>query len=180
MASRPHFTRPAAALASGILFVLSGCSKGDGLSDYDRMKNAQKEAAESLTEKGAKLKETHFAQGSAWAVNLSGMEISDDLLRQVKQLGRVSELDLSRSTVTDDQLGLITQLGIATLVLKFDLSNTGITDAGLERLEHLAVLTQMNLAGTKVTPAGVERFKKQRKDDTTVQPFAKNPTIRLK
>jgi hypothetical protein len=165
--------------AAAAVLALAGCGRGGGLSDYDRMKQDRQNAAESLKGQGAKLEEKHYPQGSAWSVNLSGLSISDDMLRQVKQLGNVSELDLSKSTVTDDQLGLIAELNIATLVLKFDLSHTPITDAGLERLKNLIVLTEMNLVGTKVTPAGVERFKQRRQSEPAVRPFARNPSIRL-
>jgi hypothetical protein len=169
-----RLTTLAAGLAAGA--SLSGCSRGDGLSDYDRMKQAQQGAADTLAGAGAKVKAMNYTQGSAWAVNLSGATLSDDLLRQAKALGNVSELDLSRTTVTDDQLGLISEIGLGTLLLKFDLSHTGVTDAGLDKMQGFLLLSELNLTGTKVTPAAVERFKKARQQDQKVR--IKNTTVR--
>jgi hypothetical protein len=161
------------------LLVLAGCGPKDGLSDNERRMLAIQSGAEGLKSQGAKVEERHYPQGSGWSVSLSGMTISDDLLRQVKQLGNVTELDLSKSTITDDQMGLINELGLATLALKLDLSHAAVTDAGFEKLDNLKLLSQLNLTGTKVTPAAVERFKKKRKDDPRILPLFKNPTIRL-
>jgi hypothetical protein len=160
------------------LLACAGCGPRDGLSDYERMKQGQQSAADTLTGQGAKIKQVDYAQGSAWTVDLSGLTITDDLLKQVKQLGRITELNLSKSTVTDDQLGLIDQLGLDPLLLKLDLSGTGVTDAGFEKLHNLALLSELNLAGTKVTPAAVERFKKNRQTDPKVPAMFRNPKIR--
>jgi hypothetical protein len=171
---------PGRAVLAAVVLAALGCGKGDGLSDYDRMKQDQQSAADALTSQGGKVKEMHYPQGSAWSVDLSSVTVTDDLLRKVKELGRITELDLSKSTVTDDQLGLLSELGVTTLLLKLDLGNTAITDAGLEKLQNLALLSQMNLTGTRVTPAAVERFKKNRLADTRVREAFKKPTIRLK
>ena len=45
--------------------------------------------------------------------------------------------------------------------VRLDLSNTAVTDAGLEKLVNVPLLLNLRLAGTRVTPAGVERFKTQ-------------------
>src|SRR5438270_488067 len=128
-------------------FLLSGCGKGDGLSDFDRLQMAQQNANQSLTDMGIKTKEINYPQGKGWSVNLSGMTITDDLLRKVKQLGHVTELDLSKSTITDDQLGLMNEIGLTSLLLKLDLSHTGVSDAGFEKMVNLKLLSQMNLTG---------------------------------
>jgi hypothetical protein len=166
--------RAARVLAAAGAVVLAGC-RGDGLSDYDRMKQAQQTAGGSLESQGAKLKEMHYPQGSAWSVNLSGVTITDETIRQVKALGRVSELNLSKSSVTDDQLGLIQQQGLTTLLLKVDLSHTAITDAGLGQLDNLVLLNHLNLTGTKVTPSGVERFRRKHRANPNTK--FKDPNI---
>jgi hypothetical protein len=175
--ARSDLGRARGAVLAAVL-ALAGCGPRDGLSDYERMKQGQQNAGDSLTAQGAKLQQKDYPQGSAWAVNLGGMTITDDLLKQVKQLGRVTELDLNKSTVTDAHLALINELGLGTLLLKLDLSHTAVTDAGFEKLENLVLLTDLNLTGTKVTHAAVERFKKNRQTDNRVPPFAKNPKIR--
>jgi Leucine Rich repeat len=181
MRSLPHGARSGAQAAGlVILLFLAGCGKKNSVGDYDRMMQGRENAADALRSQGAKVEQKQYPLGQAWVVDLRGQTIDEDLLRQVKALGVVAELDLSKSTVTDDHLGLLTELGIPTMLVKFDLSSTGITDAGLDRLKYLAVLKELNLAGTKVTPAGVDRFKQKRQSDPSVRPFAKNPTIRLK
>lgn len=175
--ARLSLARTLARVLLGAL-ALSGCQK-DGPSDFERMRQAQDNAASTLEGQGAKVKPVDYPQGRAWSVNLHGATISDDLLRQVKQLGRVTELDLSKSTVTDDHLGLINDLGLGTLLLKLDLSHTAVTDAGFEKLVNLALLSDLNLAGTKVTPAAVDRFKQNRLNDPKVPAMFKKPKIRL-
>jgi hypothetical protein len=175
--ARPSLARTFARVLLAAL-VLSGCQK-DGPSDFERMRQAQDNAADSLKGQGAKVKQMDYPQGRAWSVNLSGATISDNLLREVKQLGKITELDLSKSTVTDDHLGLINDLGLSTLLLKLDLSQTAVTDAGFEKLVNLALLSDLNLVGTKVTPAAVERFKQNRLTDPKVPAMFKKPKIRL-
>jgi Leucine-rich repeat (LRR) protein len=46
-----------------------------------------------------------------------------------------------------------------TNLLELDLSQTQITDAGLEHLKGLPDLTRLSLRGTDVTDAGLERLK---------------------
>jgi len=166
-----------AAVAAAV--ALAGCRSGGGVSYYEQAKQQEQNLVERMQGQGAKVKELSYPQGRAWSVNLSGLTITDDLLRDVRQLGNVSELDLSKSTITDGQLGLLNELRLTTLLLKFDLSNTAVTDAGFEKLDLFKVLKEMNLTGTKVTPAAVERFKRKRQSDERVIPMFKNATIRL-
>lgn len=161
------------------LLLLSGCGPRDGLSDNDRRMLALQQGAEGLRSLGAKVEERHYSLGNAWAVSLSGMPIREDLLRQVKQLGNISELDLSKSTLNDSHMDLFNELGLGTLATKLDFSHTALTDTGFEKLDNLRLLSQLNLTGTKVTAAAVERFKKKRKEDARIMSLFKNPTIRL-
>jgi hypothetical protein len=167
-----------AALAATLL--LAGCGPRDGLSDNERRMLNLQNAAEALRGQGAKVEEKHYPIGDAYAVNLSGMTITDDLLKKVKSLGNISELDFSKSTLNDGHLGVAQEMGMFTLVTNLDLSNTAVTDAGFEKLDNLRFLSQMNLAGTKVTPAAVERFKAKRLKDERVWERFRRPTIKMK
>lgn len=157
--------------------LLAGC-KGDGLSDYDRMKKGQQDAADSLRAAGAKLREVPHPQGDSWAVGLSGLTITDELLVRLKGLGRITELDLSKSTITDDHMARLNEVEIGSVLRKLDLSNTAVTDAGLDNLTNLMILGDLNLSGTKVTAAGVERFRKRRQEDSRIMAMFKTPNIR--
>ena len=146
-----------------LLAALPGC-KRDGLSDYQRELNKKEDAANALRAQGAKVELKEHPKipryGSAYAVSLSGAQITDDMFQKLKDLQRVSELDLSKSSITDDQMDKLNE--VVPMLLKLDLSNTAVTDAGLEKLTNLNFCYNLNLAGAKVTPAGVARFKQQR------------------
>lgn len=161
-----------------LLLLLLGCSRS-AEGDYDRKKKAEQKSVDTLEAQGAKARRVSFPQGEAWAVDLSGMTISDDQIRQMKQLGKICELNLSRSSVTDAQLGLINELGLGVLLLNLDLSNTSVTDAGFEKLSNLKLLSTMNLTGTKVTPEAVERFRANRQDDAQIMDLFRNPRIQM-
>jgi len=160
--------------------ALTGCGKHETMSEFEREKLAEQDLNESLTAQGAKLKSMRYPIGTAWSVNLSGLTITDDMLRQVRKLGPVSEMNLSKSTVTDDQLGLMQELQLTMLLNKLDLSNTAVSDAGIDKLDGMKFLAEMNLVGTKVTPAAVDRFKKKQRTDPRVIARFKNPTVRLR
>jgi hypothetical protein len=160
------------------LVALSGCGSSDrGLSDNDRRMLAIQGGADALRNQGAKIQEKHYPVGTGWVVDLRGLTVNDELLRQVKQLGNVAELDLGNTGVTDDHLKLMHEIGLHVLLARLDLSNTAVTDAGLDHLDGCIFLMELNLSGTKVTPAAVQRFNLNRQADPRVKV---NPTtIRL-
>jgi len=143
-------------------FGALGCDNSGGLSHLEQMKKAQQEAAESIKEKGGKADEKSYPQGEAWAVDLSGMAIDDDVIDYLLKLSRVTELNLSKSTITDAQIAsLVTEVPMHTLI-KLDVSNTEISDAGLLELPKLQLIYEINVKGSKITPAGLEQYKKAR------------------
>lgn len=143
--------------------VLSGC-KGDGLSDYEREQNRKEDSLNTLRAQGAKVESKKYPQnpryGNGYVVNLSGLQITDDTFQKLKGLQKVSELDLSKSSISDDQMDKLNE--VIPLILKLDLSNTAVTEAGLEKLTKLNFCFKLILTGSKVTPAGAERFRQQR------------------
>jgi hypothetical protein len=166
-----------------VLLLLSspGCGKRGGPSDYVRMKMKQQDAANALRDKGVKLTEVHRPEGDSWSVNMSGMEVTDSLLEGLKGLGYITELDLSKTNVSDAHLARINnEPELGSLLLKLDLSKTAVTDAGLDQLTNLVILGELNLVGTKVTPAAVERFKNNRLNDKKIMVMFKSPKIKLK
>jgi hypothetical protein len=167
-----------ALLIVAIYFFWPGGSHGQaGDSDFAKTRKAQTETMDALSSQGGRVKEKTYPIGKAFIVDLSGMTISDKLLNQVKSLGNISELNLSKSTVTDEDLDKMAKLGLLTLVNKFDLSNTAVTDAGLEKCQNMIFLGQMNLVGTKCTAAGVTRFKRAREQQPNNK--TRNPGIKL-
>lgn len=155
----------AAVLALATAVLAPGCSGGGGKSDYDRMMEAKEGAATSLKGSGAKVEEKQYPVGKGWVVDLHGLTITENLLKEVKQLGNVAELNLSGSSVTDEHLKVMHDLGLHTLLAKLDLSNTAVTDAGLGQLDGCIFLMELNLKGTKVSRPAVEQFKSRRQQD---------------
>jgi len=157
--------------------VLSGCGPKDGLSDYDRKMQGIQDTVEALKSQGAKLEKRHYQLGEAWVVDLNGMEITDDLLKKVRGLGHIAELNLSKSTFGDDHMDLFQSLTLGGVAVKLDFSQTALSDAGFEKLDSPRFLQELNLTGTKVTAAAVERFRAKRRNDQSILPAFKNPKI---
>jgi uncharacterized protein YjbI with pentapeptide repeats len=162
------------------LLLTAGCRRRDDTNYYELEKQKQQQAAASAEEQGIKAVRKQYRQGAAWAVNLSGKQVTDATFDSLKQFDNITELDLSKTNVSDAQMVQVNEIG--SLLLKLDLSNTGVTDAGLAQLTNLLVLSDLNLAGTKVTPAGVAAFKKSRANDPRIRNLkvGVSPTVRLK
>ncbi len=64
----------------------------------------------------------------------------------------ISHLDLSKSKITDQALGIVKGYNNLTWL---SLRNTGVGDRGLASLEKMEQLTYLNLVGTKVTDTGL-------------------------
>ena len=99
------------------------------------------------------------------------MTITDDLIQQLGELQNLAELNLSKSTVTDEQLGKIHDLMLCVRCFKIDLSNTAITDAGIDKLVNIGTLSDLYVRGTKVTKAATERLKTRKQNDRRVPEF---------
>jgi hypothetical protein len=163
--------RPAALFFVLAMLATLGCGPKDGLSDFERAQQKKDSAEEAIRKMGGEVTRGRYFQWEGIAIKLKGAQVTDDPVRCLKTLGRVAELDLSRSSITDDQLAKLNEQDVGTVILKLDLSQTAVTDAGLEKLTDLYVLQNLKLVGTKVTQAGAERFKQQR---------AANPKSRIK
>jgi hypothetical protein len=151
------------------LFLSIGCRR-DGVSDYQRYENARLSVMERIQARGVKLKEKQLDR-PAYVVDMRGMTVTDDLIDQLGELENITELNLSKSTVTDEQLGKLYSKYLCVRCFKLDLSHTGITDAGLDKMANIGVLSELNVAGTKVTKAGAARLTKRKLDDKRIPDF---------
>lgn len=142
-----------------LLSALPGCKK-DPLGDSEREQKKKEEVISALREQGGTVTPKNYpSHGNGYVVNLSGAQLSDGTFQNLKDLQLVTELDLSKSSLTDEQMEQLNQA--TSVLLKLNLSNTKVTDAGLEKLTNLKMCMDLNLVGTQVTPAGAERFKQQ-------------------
>jgi hypothetical protein len=170
-------TRPSWCVVAAALLFVSACSPNRSESNFAKVQQTLDGSIAALKSKGAKLEVKTYPQGSAYSVKLSSLPVDDEVLDHVMMLGYITELDLSKSTITDAQMEKLNKIS-GFWLMKLDLSNTAITDAGFEKLT-LAFISNLNLTGTKVTPAAVERFKKKRAEDGTIMQMFKKPTIQL-
>lgn len=154
-----------------LLATLPGC-KRDALSDSEREQKKKEDALASLREQGGSVTQKNYPpHGNGYVVDLKGAQITDRTFENLKELQRVTDLDLSKSSITDEQMDQLNQAVV--VLLKLNLSNTKVTDAGLDKLTNLKMCFDLNLTGTQVTPAGVERFKQQhaRRSNTKLPPL---------
>jgi hypothetical protein len=156
-------------LALALLVGPAGCGGSNGPSDYDKLQQEKQTASTTLAAAGAKVTEKQYSLGRAFVVELVGVTITDDLLRQVKNLGNIAELNLSKSTVTDDHLRAMHAMDLHALLTKLDLSFTAVTNAGLDHLAGNLFLAELNLTGTSVTKEGVDKFMRDRQADPKVR-----------
>jgi len=90
-------------------------------------------------------------------VDLSGTQVSDAGLEQLRGLMNLRQLDLDDTQITG--AGLKHLHGLTNLHWLM-LEDTQISDAGLEHLKELKTLTLLLLSNTQFTEVGVKRLQK--------------------
>lgn len=83
--------------------------------------------------------------------------VTDDTLRFVNRLPRLSRLDLEGHPITDVAL---TRIRWPFGLTRLNLSGSKITDTGLERLGQIATLRRLIVMGCPVSASGVERVQR--------------------
>lgn len=111
------------------------------------------------------IRETYWMQRDLAALQLEIPELADQLplLERVGSIGglviwnsrNVTVSFLGRA-VSDEALAVFEEF---VLVHDLDLADTGVSDAGLERLTKLDRLRHLNVDGTHVSDAAIERLK---------------------
>ncbi len=87
-------------------------------------------------------------------------KIGDDFVKQLFLIApNISELDLSRTSITDAALE---HIGSFARITKLNLANTQVGDAGIAKLVDLKNLDWLNLYGTQVSDAGLPEIAKIR------------------
>ena len=88
--------------------------------------------------------------GQVYALNLTGVQVSDQGLAVLPQLKNLTRLHLEKSTITDSGLPSLAQLHRLQYLNLYD---TSISDEGLVHLQGLKLLKKLFLWKTKVTYA---------------------------
>jgi hypothetical protein len=164
-----------------VLLSVAGCGlfgpDPNGPGSFQAVSKAAKSAEETLTSAGAKLEQKQYPLGTGWAVDLSGKEVTDNTFDALKSLGYISELNLSGTKITDSHAKHFSGTGVGSVLVDLNLSNTEISDAGLQQLKDSLYLTNLNLSGTKVTNGGVAQWEKDRLADDRIRPNFKKVKI---
>lgn len=157
-------------LACVALAALSapGCSNYSGPSEYEQQKSEKDEFVKMVADLGGHAEEKHFQQTGvdrvAWVIDLHGAAINEELVQTLIQRAKteyIAELNFRGSTLTDDQLAQLDAGRIGISLVKLDLSNTGITDRGLDQVNGMTLMMELKLSGSGVTKAAAERFKER-------------------
>lgn len=170
----PSLFRHLAFWAMTAMLSASGCGgkPPGGLEDYQKRILSGEQA---LKEQGAKISQRTFALNQvAWSVDLSGKEIKPETIEALQKLEGVGELILKESKITDEQLQSLAKLAPLYIL---NLSNTGITDAGMKHLTQNTI-AELDVSGTKVTADAVDAMKKRYSTDPGVNEFFKKIKIK--
>lgn len=142
------------------LVAMPGCRRGAPSNAYQQEEQNKDEAMNRLREQGATITPKNYpALGNGYAVELKGAQINDQTFQSLKALKRVTELDLSKSSLNDDLMDQLNE--VASFIGRLNLSDTAVTDAGLAKLTNLDICLFLNLTGTKVTPEAAKRFEQE-------------------
>ena len=163
-----------------VITLAAGCGSGDsGLSEFDQMQADKSNALESLKSKGAKAAEKSYPQGNAWSIDFSGQTITAETFDQLQNVGYVSELNFSGSTLNDALVPRLNEEGVRAVLIKLDLSKTEVSDAGLAQLKDLNLLRELVLTGSKVTADGVSKFQSARQSNPNIPQMFKNVAVKM-
>ncbi|MGQ0637049.1 MAG: hypothetical protein ACT4QC_20760 [Planctomycetaceae bacterium] len=160
-----------------VLAALCGC--GGAESQYNELAKTQTDARGTLEAQGAKISSKFLpVVGESLVIDLSGSKsITDGTFEALRQTGRIiSELDLSNTNVNDSQLAILNDKELSGGLARLNLSDTEITDKGLENITLMGFLGELNLKNSKVTSDGIKSFLKARAENPAVQ--SKRPRIR--
>lgn len=153
-----------------IACVCAGCGPSASSTEYVDLQKALKSSEERLNAAG-KVERKTYPPGTAWALNLQGATIDDQVIEDITTLDRVSELILSGSTITDEQMQTLLQSDKTGYLNVLDISNTGVTDAGLEGLEGKKYLQKINIQGSQVTEEFLTSVNGKRNGNSEIRPM---------
>ncbi|MFQ5734961.1 MAG: hypothetical protein ACE5KM_23755, partial [Planctomycetaceae bacterium] len=115
-------------------------------------------AVENLKHQGVAVTEDVFGdKGVEFRVDMSRWKGSDRSLVNLRFLGRISSLDLTKSRINDDNIQWLTQ---HRHIRSLDLRRTQLTDKALKYFARLSELTEIDLRDTRVTGLGLKHLSK--------------------
>lgn len=151
------------AMVGGILIltVSAGCGQPEAVGALKRLKQAKSAAVAEIEARGGTATIKDYGPGSGYILDLRTVPIDDDFLAELTPLKHITEIDLSDSDVTDEQLQKLAKVRGVGVILKLDVSGTQIGDAGIMAFVKHNLLCQLDVQNSNVTPAAIKKFKKQ-------------------
>ncbi|MBX3439577.1 MAG: hypothetical protein KF861_18965, partial [Planctomycetaceae bacterium] len=159
------------------LTTASGCRGYSSVSEFEQTENRKSRFQDVVKEIGGTAEHKYYQvagkEGLAWKINLAGAKFeprqADEFLDTLQAMGYIAEVDLSGSSITDEQLIKFDEAKYGRVVMDLNLSNTAISDAAIDKLENFYCLKNVDLTGTKVTQPAVDRFIARRKQNPLTQ-----------
>jgi len=113
------------------------------------------------------------------SLGLEGTGVTDDWLDLLSNQAKLSNLDLSKTSLTDD--GMAKLASVIPRVSYLSLDGTGLTDVGLMKLSAAPALRSVSALGTKVTEGGIAALKAIRRSmNIEIGPIVPVPRHRSK
>lgn len=136
---------------------------------YDWSWDRNTEATKYIESSGGSVRKT--IHNSITFVHLEGCKASDELLKELRWVGRIDRLYLADTGLTDAQLD---HVSILSHLKRMSLWGNPITDRGIKELSDLPQLEVLDIHGTQVTPAGLNQLKTLPKLKTLIVPASIN------
>ena len=131
------------------------------LAAAERMRDT---AIATLKQQGVAVTEDSFSdEGVEYRVDMSRWKGSDRSLINLRFLGRITTLDLTKSRINDTNIHWLTA---HRHIRAIDLRRTSLTDKALKHLAGLSELTEIDLRDTQVTGDGLKYLAQLKKLET--------------
>lgn len=188
VAARGSYTDWAKLLVVAVgTLLFSGCGLFEGKSEHQQMLDERDQFAELVgTYGGSAVFEKRSMDdlaGVGWFIDLSGAEIDDALLNAMAEVVKkkpIFELNLADTSLTDEQLTQLDKADVLQKVIFLNLSNSQITDAGLDGINNFYVIHELNLKGTSVSKEAIKRLgDKQLAQKYTPKDLRKRPNVEI-
>lgn len=155
------------AMAGGLILIVfsAGCTQPEAVGALKRLEQSKSEAVAEIEAYGGTATKKDYGPGSGYVLDLRTVPIDDDFLAELTPLRHITEIDLSDSDVTDEQLQKLAKVRGVGVIIKLDVSGTQIGDAGIMAFVKHNLLCQLDVQDSNVTPAAIKKFKKQHPDN---------------
>jgi hypothetical protein len=173
-----HRRRLLAVALIAVLIRFAGCGPSMPANQYEDMQKANQGAEDRVRGKGALERKSYGPLGSAWVVKLPKASFDDALVSDLERLDRISEFHAPGATITDAQMQQILKLGSCSYFNKLDVSNTGLTDSGVEGLANLRWLQEVHVGGTKISEKFLTDMASKRKANKDIPNQTRNVAIK--